>query len=386
MALKFLDGCGHWASGDLLKKWAASTTGNTIDATHGPLGGPCIRGSPVGSLWMSKSIGGSATTVIAGFWIKQTASQGAGTTNTVRFKEGSTVHATIGLDGSGFVRAYRGNGATLLGTAGSGAMVFDVGYYVQVKVTVHDTLGTVDVMVCQAGGTPTSVLSLTGQDTRNGGTGFCDTVDIFPGFGPVTNSNWGYLAELFIMDTSGSTNNAFLTEPWRVDALFPSADGTYLEWTPSTGSTHFDLADEATPNTTDYNSSNTTNQRDTYAIANLSALSTTIYAIQLCSAMAASAAGAVSAAGMIRSSGSDAVGTGTALSTTQAYLLDRWETDPATGIAWTESGVNALEAGGKVTSGGTPSARLSQSVVEVLRGTTAVASSNADKFFFLLSA
>lgn len=385
MALKFTDGCGHWATGDLLKKWTASTTGNSIDATSGPQGGPCIKGTSAGSLWMKKTIGGTQDTVIAGFWVKGSGVS-LGGKNTWRFLEGSTVHTTVCTDASGFIQAYRGNGTTLLGTAGTDALAANIGYYIQIKVKVHDTLGTVEVKVCQAGGTPTTVLTLTGQDTRNGGTGFCDTIDIFPGLYTGAGSGSHFLADVFMMDTTGSTNNDFLTTTWRVDTLFPSGDGTYLEFTPSTGSTHYDLADESTPNTTDYNSSNTTNQRDTYVMGDVSALNATVYALQVCSALAASGAGSVSAATMIRSAASDAVGTAVALTTTQTYARDIWESDPATSVAWTESGINALEAGGKVTTGGTPSARLSQTVVEVFRSTASNATSSNDKFFFAIAA
>jgi hypothetical protein len=48
--------------------------------------------------------------------------------------------------------------------------------------------------------------------------------------------------------------------------IFPTSDGNYLQWTPSTGVTHYTLVDETARNTTDYVFSNTTSQRDSYGV------------------------------------------------------------------------------------------------------------------------
>jgi hypothetical protein len=57
--------------------------------------------------------------------------------------------------------------------------------------------------------------------------------------------------------------NAFAT-----NELLPSADGNYLQWTPSTGSTHYTLVDEQVCNgTTDYNFTTTVGNRDSYSVS-----------------------------------------------------------------------------------------------------------------------
>lgn len=51
-------------------------------------------------------------------------------------------------------------------------------------------------------------------------------------------------------------------------SIFPSSDGAYLSWTPSTGTTHYTLVDESTCNgATDYNSTNTVGNRDSYGVS-----------------------------------------------------------------------------------------------------------------------
>jgi hypothetical protein len=50
-------------------------------------------------------------------------------------------------------------------------------------------------------------------------------------------------------------------------SILPTGEGTYLTWTPSTGSTHYTLVDETTCNgTTDYVSTKVVNNRDSYTV------------------------------------------------------------------------------------------------------------------------
>ena len=51
-------------------------------------------------------------------------------------------------------------------------------------------------------------------------------------------------------------------------SLLPSSGGAYLQWTPSTGTTHYTLVDESTCNgTTDYDSTNSVGNRDSYGVS-----------------------------------------------------------------------------------------------------------------------
>ena len=50
-------------------------------------------------------------------------------------------------------------------------------------------------------------------------------------------------------------------------SLYPISDGAYVQWTPKSGTTHYTQVDESTCNgTTDYVSTNTTSNRDSYGI------------------------------------------------------------------------------------------------------------------------
>src|SRR5262245_56180486 len=71
-------------------------------------------------------------------------------------------------------------------------------FYMEMKVTIHDTAGAVVVRIDGQ-----TVLNLTNQDTRNGGTGFCNSIQFI--CGNVGSAYMSYnLDDFYICDTAGS--------------------------------------------------------------------------------------------------------------------------------------------------------------------------------------
>src|ERR1041384_1432144 len=103
-----------------------------------------------------------STTAIVGvaFW---TSAFGT-TAHLIEVREGSTAHCTLYLDASGYLKVYRA-GSTLLATS-SVPLTTYCWYYVEFKVTVHDTAGEFTV---QVDGSTFGGLTASSQDTRNGG-------------------------------------------------------------------------------------------------------------------------------------------------------------------------------------------------------------------------
>ena len=59
----------------------------------------------------------------------------------------------------------------------------------------------------------------------------------------------------------------FIGYAFATNETLPTSDGNYTQWTPSTGTSHFALVDESPCNgTTDYNSTNTVGNRDSYGV------------------------------------------------------------------------------------------------------------------------
>lgn len=341
MTLLFADGFDHYATTDVTKKWnlVYNTTNPAITSSVGRRGsGAYVATSFHGTV---KTLPSSSATMILGIAFKPSAFQGY---TIFSFAEGSTLHLSVVLETSGKISIKRGiyNGTNLATSATT--LSTGTWYYLELKATINDTTGATELRI---NGVADANLTLTGVDTRNGGTsGVVDTIAI----GQYTSGigSFGSYDDLYVCDSSGSTNNNFLGDV-RIDTLLPTGDGNYTQFTPSTGSSHYALVDESTPNTTDYNSDATSGDRDSYTFPDLTALvSQTVYAVQINAAALKSDSGSRSLGTMSRLSGTDKDGSGAALGTSQVYVREIQETDPAS-AAWTEANVNAAEFGVKVT-------------------------------------
>ena len=149
-------------------------------------------------------------------------------------------------------------------------------------------------------------------------------------------------------------------------ALLPSSDGTYLQWTPKTGSTHYTMVDESTCNgTTDYNSTNTVGNRDSYGIS-LSSVpnGAIITAIEIapCASRNKSGGGSATMNVFYRYSGSDSADAGnyalTGLTPTELASTT------FSGLSLAKDAASTLEIGA-VLSAGTRGARLSRIATKI---------------------
>lgn len=335
MSLLFIDGFDHYATADLTKKWTTNNNA-TISSSSGRRGGGALNIN-YSSYYVAKGVANSAT-LIVGFHINPPA-YAASNFEFLRFSDGGTTQIAIYRLTSGALQVYNGS-FTVLGATAGGVLADSIAHYVEVKIKFHGSTGTVDIRIDGV-----SVLSLTGKNTIGSANAYANLVTLF---GAATFVNC-YYDDFYICDALGSTNNNFLGDV-RIDTIYPTSDGNYSQFTPSTGSTHYTLVDETAPNTTDYNDGAAVGDRDSYGMGNLSALaSQTVYGVQVNAAIVKDDAGAKSVATFVRSGSTNGDGASAALSTSQVYVSQVFETDPNGSIAWTESSVNAMEAGVKVT-------------------------------------
>jgi len=255
---------------------------------------------------------------------------------------GTTMHTTLGWNTDGRLQVFRGThlsgGGTSLGSSAVGLISDQTWYHVAFKVLLHDSAGTIDVELDGV-----NVLTLTGQDTKNGGT---KTVfDTFWVRGCQTGGSAAiHFDDIYVANALGTVNNDFLGI-CRVDHLLPNADSTPEEWDRSTGTDSFALIDEADPNgDTDYISSDVLNEVTQVGFGNLTDLDHEIYGVQLSSYARKDDSGLASYRHAISSDGNVDVGPDRAL--TEAYVVyaDVFELDPDGDIAWTAAQVNAAEA------------------------------------------
>jgi len=340
MSLLFIDGFDHYVTADLVKKWSSVAGSPTVAAASGRRGGGALSVT-AGNYYVTKTFTAGASFVL-GFAFNAALLP---TANRVmaEFKDAGTTQCDLRLNTDGTLSVTRAGTALTNGTS-TNTLSIGTYYYIEWKVTIANSISAGSCKVRVNGVDWITVA--TSQDTQATANATANSVSI--GTTGAIGTTWLY-DDFYLCNSAGSTNNDFIGD-CRIDTIYPTSDGNYTAWTPSTGTDHYALVDETAPNTTDYNSGAASGDRDSYGYGNLPALtSQTVYGVQVNAALLKDDAGARSAGTMARSGTTDSDGAGVALSTGQLYVSEVYELDPNTSTAWTETTVNAAEFGVKVT-------------------------------------
>lgn len=155
------------------------------------------------------------------------------------------------------------------------------------------------------------------------------------------------LDDLVICDGSGSYFNDWIGDRSVIGHAVTS-DATPNSWTPSTGTSHFEVVNEVGPSATDYLSTSTDAAQELFGHAPLAAAyaGASDIAVQISSQAFKGDAGARLLKLIDKpSGGSISNPTGLPLSTTAQYVNQIIETDSVTGIPFTQAGFDALLVG-----------------------------------------
>lgn len=298
------------------------------------------------NIW--KTIDSSESTLISGFGFQQGGISG----RFLSFWAGGgsgTIQVSFYFDNSTRkISAYRGNGlsGTLLGT-GTHEFVSAVWYFIEFKITFHDTLGVVEVRV-----EDDPDLTLSGIDTNNGGGSVADTIF----FGNAGIDNVGVLIDdLYLLDdtdsgVAGAPNDDFLGDV-RVESIFPDDNGNSSQFLGSDADStdNYLLVDEVdSDDDTTYVESSTVGEKDTYSFGDLTATAGTVYGLSVFPWARKTDAGTRTICSVARLGTSEDDSADKALAANYTYYPDIREADPD-GNQWTISNVNASEFGQKVT-------------------------------------
>lgn len=231
-------------------------------------------------------------------------------------------------------------GSTLFKDLGY-TLVTNEWYFFELKTVVNATTGSYTVRV-----DGTTIDSGTSVDTSDGGNGVIGFVQ-FGGFNDCFYDN------IYAFDNQGGANDVkdFLG-PITVITLKPNADGDDEQWTTSTGTDSFALVDEDAPHDDDttYIESGTSTNRTlfTYEDPGTPAF-TNYYGLQVNTVARETDATNFSLINTFKQNATLYPETSQAISgqTFENYgnVLD---VDPDTGTAWTDTGIDALQAGVEV--------------------------------------
>ena len=333
MSLLFLDSFDHYATADLTAKWTSITNTPAI-TSGGRRSTNCVElqsGEHV-----KKTLAPGDTTGVVGFALNPGNPSSA--FDVFYFMDVASQQVGVRVLSNLTLQVQRG-GSTTLGTS-TLALNASTYYYIEFKALISNTVGTYEVRV-----NGVNWVSGTGADTQATANAVWNGIDVVGGNGTAL------VDDLYVLDGVASADptypdNTFLGDV-RIDALFPTAEGTTIEWTPSTGTNNAALVDETPPDTTDYNSAAAT-EKDTYTMPDVPVSGALILGYQVCLYLEKTDAGACTVAPVIRSVGSDYVGTAIAPSNgSYAYFLAPYSVDPATNLVPTEANWNAGEVGVK---------------------------------------
>lgn len=278
----------------------------------------------------------NAATVIVGFGFYQDSLAG-GPSQILKFWDGMGIQCTLEIQTSGLWKFYRGT-STLLGTSVGSAIVVSTWAYVEIQVLISNTVGTVDIWVNSS-----NVLSLTGQNTRGTTVAQVNGIEFA---GSQNSSDHTQLDDIYILDSTGSLNNARLGDK-VVKMIVPASDGGTNQFTPDSGTNHWDRLTDNPIDTTTYLEDITSNDRELF---NLGANGlATVNGVQMNVVAKVTDNTVYSIKNSLHTvGGTDSDGGATSLADTQYQTVGRVvETNPATGVAWLPSEVDTTKFGFK---------------------------------------
>lgn len=177
-------------------------------------------------------------TYVVGMWLRvNTFASSAGPV--WQFRDGSTTQIDVSIFNDGQIRARLGGTFATLATSVVGTIVEDTWHYIEIKLLVHASAGSVEIKVDGV-----TVASATGIDTQQSATAQVTNIRLnsFENGTPSIDRQ-----HIYILDGSGSAPyNDFLGFT-RVVTDMPDTDGDSATWAPSAGTDNFAMIDEATP-------------------------------------------------------------------------------------------------------------------------------------------
>lgn len=242
---------------------------------------------------------------------------------------------------NGSVRFFRGisngNTGTVLGTT---APVITAGAYQHLEffVTIDNSAGVIKMRVnnievfsassldtCSTANIETSQMSIRAQDFI-----------MFAGTAP----DWD-IDDMYMYDTSGARDNAYPVGDLECILLDTNGDTAEADWALSTGVTGYTLLADASDAT--YISTSTVTDRSDFDLEDLPPDINYIACLYLHTRASKSDASAAQIQASIMSGANQGVGADRAITTIPTFWHDMLDVDPATGVRWTKSAVDACK-------------------------------------------
>ena len=274
----------------------------------------------------------STSTTVMGFTYNRFSSYYYSERDLIDFRQGSSVQASLTIDGFGILRAYRGSG-TLLATSTS-RVPFGTWCSIKIKLVVHNSTGSFQVQI-----NDTDVINETNVDTQDDTDSYITQVAWNPVRGAAVDN-------LYIYNDVGGAPT--LQDTVVIENLEPTADDT-SDWTPSAGIDHYDLVDNTTIDDATYVSSTTITEVDLWSYANISEVDSDILTVAQKTRVTTDDVG-IRTLNVLCESDVTFDENSFALASAGQFenFLQYYEEDPNTSAAWEIADLNAANFGVKV--------------------------------------
>lgn len=255
-----------------------------------------------------------------------------------------TVLFRVGHDADGTLSLYAGNNPIPFAVT-TRALLDERYYYIEADVTFSGSTPITatgelringHVEASGSGSTSVNASSLLSNDT---------TANVHSFAAPGNTGSRMVMDDLYIKNAAGYYGDI------RIIALFPDGDGATLQWTPNSGTVHFDRVNTHPEDLTKWLQDLTAGHIDTWNWQDCPGFSGTIKAVNISALARKDDEGTKSFEIVVGNTGTEAHSPEFFVSdATPEYYEYSLETDPATGLAWTQVGYNAKQFGIKLIS------------------------------------
>lgn len=255
--------------------------------------------------------------------------------------DGSTEHVQVRITTTKKLAVYRGNGSILLGETDADVLKANVWHYVELFVTLSDTVGVVKLRV--DGKVPPGWTDLANVDTKNGGTAAVLNYVKLHGSG---SPGGGIIDDVYIANGAGTHSNGLMGDT-RVVTLFPNGNGDTSDFTGSDADStdNYLLVNETGDPGADYIEAEPDGSIDLFTFEDLPVATGTILGVQLGMMGLKSDSGTKSIRGKVKRSGVVSSGDDKTLQTVEALHDNVFTLDPTASAEWTITNVNGSQFG-----------------------------------------
>jgi hypothetical protein len=289
---------------------------------------------------ISRSLGSSLSTVHVGFAFRPETPTGS-FTRFLSFRVTTNEKAYLAWTSADTILLKIGTTLKETATVGIG-----MGIWRYVEVSYSPNTGSTGRCIIRVNGV--TVMDFTGVTSSDS-----NTIDWVAFANLNTNSStFGFfsLDDVYVISEAGDAPTSHFG-PIVVEGLTVAGAGAESQWTASGGANYQCVDDDYTPNNdTDYVSTGTAGNGDTYDMDAVSATEAAVLAVQTTLIVRKDDVAAHTIKHRIRIGGTDYDGAAQSVQDTYAPFLTSWFMDPATGTNWTAASVNAAEFGFKLES------------------------------------